>query len=669
MSEPRDAAARDATRDATAGRVYAPLVPSSASNSSIRASDYYSRDREGQLAADGLSSAGGSLCMCATRARGRVARVRCCLLVRRAMRLARWAALAISVVHGLNNGLYYTSPPMGWRSWNCYGGEVTQDKLQRVVDAMVRIRRHGVSLQSLGYENVGLDDNWQDCQHGRAGDYYHDATGAPMVNWQRFPDMKAMTDYAHARAMRMGWYENNCICSEGSSAQWNLDEATVIQSSVRALTAYGFDGVKLDGCGRYTDIQMWEHTINASGRQVLIENCHWGRCEFADEDHAPGQACPTRQADGSVHCPMHSFRTSGDIDSGEYSWLHNLETTVRFLDRDMPLAGRGCWAYPDMIEVGNMPGASLEWQKAHFGAWCIVSSPLILGFDLLDDALVDTYWPIIGNPEAIAVNQRWAGHPGWRVRTWTPSGEQRVNVRPSESWQRNTQVFWTDGSVDSMQVWAKPQPNRSVAVLILNAGRAAAEYRLPLAELYMPSTVRVRDVWARLDRGEADQMLEGSVNGHDSAFLLLAPLIRPPPMTPPPSPPMVPSPSPPPPPPPPSASPAPPPSPLPTRSPEPPHLLPTHAASLPPTFLERWHVVSEGALELARLHAYALVALFVGSSLAVWLILRSAARRTSKARTAPTTRRRKPSKRAGRKSSAQKDERYGLIDGGLSWIP
>ena len=69
MSEPRDAAARDATRDATAGRVYAPLVPSSASNSSIRASDYYSRDREGQLAADGLSSAGGRLCMCATRDR------------------------------------------------------------------------------------------------------------------------------------------------------------------------------------------------------------------------------------------------------------------------------------------------------------------------------------------------------------------------------------------------------------------------------------------------------------------------------------------------------------------------------------------------------------------------------------------------------------------------
>ena len=68
MSEPRDAAARDATRDATAGRVYAPLVPSSASNSSIRASDYYSRESEGQLAADLGSRLQGAACVCARRA-------------------------------------------------------------------------------------------------------------------------------------------------------------------------------------------------------------------------------------------------------------------------------------------------------------------------------------------------------------------------------------------------------------------------------------------------------------------------------------------------------------------------------------------------------------------------------------------------------------------------
>ena len=34
-----------------------------------------------------------------------------------------------------------------------------------------------------------------------------------------------------------------------------------------------------------------------------------------------------------------------------------------------------------MLEVGRVQG-SLEWNRAHFGAWCIISAPLILGIDL-----------------------------------------------------------------------------------------------------------------------------------------------------------------------------------------------------------------------------------------------------------------------------------------------
>ena len=34
-------------------------------------------------------------------------------------------------------------------------------------------------------------------------------------------------------------------------------------------------------------------------------------------------------------------------------------------------------AYPDMLEVGRMPNVVED--RTHFGAWCIVSAPLILG--------------------------------------------------------------------------------------------------------------------------------------------------------------------------------------------------------------------------------------------------------------------------------------------------
>ncbi len=76
--------------------------------------------------------------------------------------------------------------------------------------------------------------------------------------------------------------------------------------------------------------------------------------------------------------------------------------------------------YPDMLEVGCQhgpggagdPGLSLVEARTHFGAWCIVSSPLILSHDMTNDTISDAVWPIIANAEAIAVNQAWAGESG-----------------------------------------------------------------------------------------------------------------------------------------------------------------------------------------------------------------------------------------------------------------
>jgi alpha-galactosidase len=60
-----------------------------------------------------------------------------------------------------------------------------------------------------------------------------------------------------------------------------------------------------------------------------------------------------------------------------------------------------------MLEVGNFPGDAATGfieSRTHFGAWCIVSSPLVLGLDLTDSAKVDSVWDIIANTEAIAVS-------------------------------------------------------------------------------------------------------------------------------------------------------------------------------------------------------------------------------------------------------------------------
>jgi alpha-galactosidase len=79
-----------------------------------------------------------------------------------------------------------------------------------------------------------------------------------------------------------------------------------------------------------------------------------------------------------------------------------------------------CIPVTDMLEVGckngpggpDDPGLSSVEARTHFGAWCIVSSPLILSHDVNDDAVTDEIWPIIANTEAIAINQAWAGESG-----------------------------------------------------------------------------------------------------------------------------------------------------------------------------------------------------------------------------------------------------------------
>ena len=140
-----------------------------------------------------------------------------------------------------DNGLGRT-PPMGWRSWNCYHADVTQQKMEDTMAAMADASRMvptrwrhtrsreapswshpaldprqvdgaPASLASLGYVNCGLDDNWQACGAGVDGSF-HAADGEPIINKERFPDMRAMTDYGHALGLRVGWYMNNCICAE-----------------------------------------------------------------------------------------------------------------------------------------------------------------------------------------------------------------------------------------------------------------------------------------------------------------------------------------------------------------------------------------------------------------------------------------------------------------------
>ena len=68
-----------------------------------------------------------------------------------------------------------SAPPRGWRSWNQMGGDISQSQMLAVAEAMVDRSRDvdgkPTSLLDLGYNRIGMDDNWQACGTGINGSF------------------------------------------------------------------------------------------------------------------------------------------------------------------------------------------------------------------------------------------------------------------------------------------------------------------------------------------------------------------------------------------------------------------------------------------------------------------------------------------------------------------
>ena len=99
------------------------------------------------------------------------------------------------------------TPLMGWRDWNQYGGDITADIMLATMRAVATpFPGTNVSLKSLGFTDVGLDDVWQKCgSYGPANYTYHDADGNPVVDTSRFPNMSVLPATAHSLHLTAGF--------------------------------------------------------------------------------------------------------------------------------------------------------------------------------------------------------------------------------------------------------------------------------------------------------------------------------------------------------------------------------------------------------------------------------------------------------------------------------
>ena len=274
-------------------------------------------------------------------------------------------------------------------------------------------------------------------------------------------------------------------------------------------------------------MQAYFDLVNASApHQITIENCHFNTTYPRWVDR-PG---------GELACPMNLFRVSDDIKANWAAVLRNVHATIPFANAVHPMSGPGCWACelhllppalscsslltwrwvcgtdPDMLEVGvtgqndrSEGGLTAHEERAHFGLWAVVSSPLTLSFDLGNSTIMDRSWPIITNTDVLAVNQGFFGHPG------TLLDQDK------------------DSAGGAWQVWAKPQGDGAMAVLLVNTGGAAADLSLALSNYASTAGAgaTVRDLWAQKTVGpRKGTMRFPAVASHDSVFLLLTPAVQ-----------------------------------------------------------------------------------------------------------------------------------------------
>ena len=131
-------------------------------------------------------------------------------------------------------------------------------------------------------------------------------------------------------------------------------------------------------------------------------------------------------------------------------------------------------------------GMTKDENRVHFGGWCIVSSPLILAYNLSEPARRELVWDIITNKEAIYVNQQWAGHPGSQklegigsnkqVTEHTRSCGRRARPSIAYTWpcaciarpSRHTTPGDLTLTRAQVEVWTKPLGEGRTAVLLVN---------------------------------------------------------------------------------------------------------------------------------------------------------------------------------------------------------
>lgn len=113
----------------------------------------------------------------------------------------------------------------------------------------------------------GLDDAYQLCSEPTPSSpfTFHNSDGYIVIDKSKFPDLSSMTSHAHSLGLTAGWYLNNCLCTESDPRAGGF-----IAQEMEQFRSFGFDGLKVDGCGPEKNMTQFYSLMPDGGS---FENC------------------------------------------------------------------------------------------------------------------------------------------------------------------------------------------------------------------------------------------------------------------------------------------------------------------------------------------------------------------------------------------------------------
>ncbi len=393
-------------------------------------------------------------------------------------------------------------PLMGWSSWNTMGLNITEQIIMSVANAM-----HTNGLQAAGYNYVNIDDGFF------AG---HGADGKLRIHPVRFPNgLKGTADGIHALGLKAGIYSeagaNTCGSMWGSD-QWGVGSGLYGHDKADCeffFNELGFDFIKVDYCGaisqklderqRYTEIA---NAIRATGKKVRFNICRWAFPGVWAADIAE------------------SWRTTGDIRA---SWKSIKDIIAKNLYLSA-YASLGHYNDMDMLEVGQLigvikteklfagdTGITTDEEVSHFGMWCIMSSPLLLGSDVR--VIPASTLKLVTNPYLLGMSQNDLGLQAYVA---SKQGEAYILVKDAGDLygkSRYVAIYNSSDSVLDVEV--------DSAALDL-AGKIEA-FDLVEAADYGPfsgkTTITLKPHCSKFYRLDAERRLDRTIYEAETAFL------------------------------------------------------------------------------------------------------------------------------------------------------